>query len=1223
MKRFRILLLFSVIFIVSCATSGTVIDSDVSEVWEKEQDTVSVKARFFVLGNAWGPNSDMVLNSVQEKINKIPSEKNHILFLGDNVRGKSEAGVKEHLQRQVAVSKASKAKAFFVPGNYDWEFDGTKGLEVMEDYLEKALDTDEVLTPNNGCPLESIEISESIQLLVIDSQWYLENWDKHSGMNDKCEIKTRKKLLLEIEGELKDHANKLVLFAMHHPLYTNGFHGGRFSARDHLFPLQGNIPLPGIGTLVAQIRSQGGPSIQDRFNLRYREMVDALIPLLTENEQRILVVSGHEQNLQYIEQGAIHQIISGAGNDAKPVGVSDNGLFSHGGQGFAEVAILADGSAWTTFFGVDAAGNTTQLFQKKVIAAPVPPKLDHLPTDFPKTMEASVYDLDLVDRSDFFTSFWGNHYRAVYGTKVEAKVAILDTLYGGLTIERPGGGHQTKSLRLLTKEGKEYNMRALKKSATQFLKSTTFKGVDGDKYFSETVTEELILDFYTAAHPYAAFAIPTLAKAAGVYYTTPELFYVPQQKALGKYNEEYGDQLYMIVEKPSDEYTHKKNFGYPDDIESTDDLLSRLRKDEDFVLDEEAYIRARIFDMLIGDWDRHSDQWRWAVFENDGGKTVFVPIPRDRDQVFANFDGSFLNLLRKLMGGVNQLGVYGPDIHDVEWFNVAGSKLDRALVKRSDKTVWLEQARILQKALNEQIVDEAFKALPKEVQDSTIVEIKSHLLARKDNLVSIVDRYYSAFIKFQMITGTDKDDYFEITRLPGGVTRIVGYRIKDGEKGELLFDRTFNSEETNEIWLYGLDDDDVFTVTGEGDRPVLLRIIGGQEKDRYNIKNGKGIKVYDRRSKDHEIVNKGGAQFRFTNFYEANLYDYQKKPSTGGSIGLFTGYNPDTGFSIAARFEKTVDQFITNPYGRKFNLSTQYHFLTQGLDIEFAKRYAAAVGSFNMLLQGRATSKNYTQNFFGFGNETRNDDERLGIDFNRVNLSWYEGGFGFETASDYGSFFQIGLNLQAVDIIRNGANFFDQNFSEAFGARSYFLKPSLTYRYKNFNDLYFPTKGMLFQVEGGAIDALDSQTLNAFIDAGVTFYNSLLSNNRLVLKTEAKSFVTIGDRPQFYQSAQLGAARGLRSYRNERFTGDQNLLGSADLLYSFEELKTFLFPLAINVFAGYDVGRVWVSDERSRQWHESYGGGVLLKWTDAILGNVSAFHGAEGWRIAYGFGVSF
>jgi hypothetical protein len=30
------------------------------------------------------------------------------------------------------------------------------------------------------------------------------------------------------------------------------------------------------------------------------------------------------------------------------------------------------------------------------------------------------------------------------------------------------------------------------------------------------------------------------------------------------------------------------------------------------MFDEDEYIKARLFDMLIGDWDRHYDQWRWA-----------------------------------------------------------------------------------------------------------------------------------------------------------------------------------------------------------------------------------------------------------------------------------------------------------------------------------------------------------------------------------------------------------------------------------------------------------------------------------------------------------------------------------------------------------------------------------------------------------------------------------
>ncbi len=70
------------------------------------------------------------------------------------------------------------------------------------------------------------------------------------------------------------------------------------------------------------------------------------------------------------------------------------------------------------------------------------------------------------------------------------------------------------------------------------------------------------------------------------------------------------------------------------------------------LLDEASYIRARLFDMLIGDWDRHEDQWRWASFK-ENGKTIYRPIPRDRDQAFSIMaDGALLNFATKISSGI-------------------------------------------------------------------------------------------------------------------------------------------------------------------------------------------------------------------------------------------------------------------------------------------------------------------------------------------------------------------------------------------------------------------------------------------------------------------------------------------------------------------------------------------------------------------------------------------
>ena len=58
--------------------------------------------------------------------------------------------------------------------------------------------------------------------------------------------------------------------------------------------------------------------------------------------------------------------------------------------------------------------------------------------------------------------------------------------------------------------------------------------------------------FFTGSHPYAPFTIGTLADKIGVFHTNPVLYYVPKQNALGYYNDDFGDELYMIEERASD-----------------------------------------------------------------------------------------------------------------------------------------------------------------------------------------------------------------------------------------------------------------------------------------------------------------------------------------------------------------------------------------------------------------------------------------------------------------------------------------------------------------------------------------------------------------------------------------------------------------------------------------------------------------------------------------------
>lgn len=1198
----------------------------------------AVENVFYLIGDAGlSPENGMsnALKSLSTHLETQQQRKNDFtIFLGDNIYPKGlpdknssyRATAENALNGQIMAVDGFKGSSIFIPGNHDWYSNGLEGLKRQEKYIEDALGDDSFL-PENGCPLEVVDVGDDIQIIIIDTQWYLENWNENPTINDKCEIKTRDRFFNEVEGELKKAQNKTILFVMHHPMYTNGIHGGQYAAMKHVFPSQKKLPLPGLSSIAAQIRTQGGVSIQDRYNQKYNELMKRLETIALKSE-RLIFASGHEHTLQYIEEGRIKQIVSGSGTKESYATLSNNGLFSYGKQGFAKLVVYKDRSSWVQFFSaID--GDPEVIFTKEIIP-PYETDFDAsvLPDSFPDRVNVSIYSKEETNKTDFFESIWGENYRDVYSKKINAKVISLDTLYGGLTIVRKGGGHQTKSLRLKTKDGRELNMRALRKSPTQYIQTVIFKDNYIKDEFDETVVEDFVLDFYTAAHPYAFLAIPILSDAANVYHTNPRLFYVPKQKFLGKYNNEYGDELYMIEERPEENYTDKKNFGYADDIESTHDILEKIREDEKYKIDETSYIRARLFDMLIGDWDRHQDQWRWAQFDQPNGDKLFRPIPRDRDQVFSNFDGTLLDIGRNVISAAKQLQVYDTELKDIRWMNNAGHKLDKALIKQADKKVWLEQAKFLQHQLTDDVIENAFNTLPTQAKDETIEDIKSNLIGRRSNLMDIATRYANYLDELVILTATDKDDYIELNRKSNGESHIKISRIKNGEKGEVIVDRTFNKEVTDEIWIYGLDDDDVFEVNGNGDNPIFTRLIGGQNNDVYILNNGKSLKVYDHKSKPNTVEVNNGANLKFTDNYESNLYDYKKFIQKTGILTPNIGFNPDDGFRVGVGFTYTNKGFERNPFSQQHSFTSGYYFATNGFDLRYTGEFATIAGGWNLIIGGIFTSENFTTNFFGIGNETVNNDDILDFDFNRVKTATKAVNVGIKKAAGYGSNYGFKLLFEDIELQDTPDRFITTLVpvsNTEFYDNRYFAAFMGTYDYHSVDNEIATTRGMDFNVDAGARAEVD-QTENTygFLDAHLGFYNAVSKNRKLVLKTDITTQLRFGDDFLFYQAANIGdGGGGLRGYRTQRFTGKNSLVTNADLRYSFDSFKTRWFPLQIGVFTGIDVGRVWVDNEDSNKWHNSYGGGFWVAIADTIAGTFNLFHGADGLRASFGFGFNF
>ena len=271
------------------------------------------------------------------------------------------------------------------------------------------------------------------------------------------------------------------------------------------------------------------------------------------------------------------------------------------------------------------------------------------------------------------------------------------------------------------------------------------------EYMRNTVAEDVVQDYYTTAHPYAPFATAPLMDAINIPHATPKIYYVPKQKELGRFNETYGDKLYMLEEHVGDENKDFEAFGSPEDIISTSDILLELQEDKDVRIDEAAYIKARLFDMLVGDGDRHADQWRWALHTQDDGAKLYKPIPRDRDNAFPKYDGVFPAILKLAAPISRNMQSYTKENPSTKWLNHAGYYLDKSFINSADWNTWKTQAEYIQNNLTDEVIDNAFASLLEDTQDESIAVIRETMKKRRDKLVAMAQDYYDYFKKHEIV----------------------------------------------------------------------------------------------------------------------------------------------------------------------------------------------------------------------------------------------------------------------------------------------------------------------------------------------------------------------------------------------------------------------------------------------------------------------------------------
>lgn len=1169
--------------------------------WCANAQEDSIQQRLFLIGDGGELHNgkQVVVDWLKKNVNWNDT-RNSAIYLGDNIYPlglpmEGEQGYayyKRVIDSQIDLVRGKKSRAFFVMGNHDW-MNGKQGgwqraLNQIN-YINGLEQENIVAQPTEGCPGPvPIEISDKVVLVMMDSQWFLYLHDK-PGPGSNCTSKTVEEFATELQEIAAMHPNQLLVLVMHHPMYSHGVHGGDYTWKEHLFPFTAfkknlYIPLPVLGSVYPITRGVFG-NVQDIKHPLYQTMVDAIEPILKSHPSAV-AVAGHEHNLQLIEKDSVHYIVSGSG--AKLTRLSERGkmgklLFSDLNFGFVLLEVRKSGRVEARFYNIDSKGLSDPNFVKDLKRIDTLPQRivkDSIP-ELPKKIVVAANPR--LKGNPLRNFFMGKNYRPEWTTPVEVDVLNLGTEMGGLSPIKQGGGKQTKSLRLQERGGKEWVLRSIEKFPETAIPTD----------LRTTFTRQVVEQGISASYPFAPLSIAPLAQAARNPVVRRKLVYIPDDPRLGRFRNSFRNTLAVLEERQP--VGVKK-------VYNTDELVTRLAKDNDDHVDQPAVLRARLLDNFIMDFDRHEDQWHWATRDTGKGK-IYYPIPRDHDQAF------YIN--RGIIPGLAKKPWFTPELQgfqaksdNIKTFNRPARNFDRFFLNELDWNTWDRQIDTFLSAMTDSVLRVALRRQPDETVHNNADFIIETLQKRREVFRKEMRTYYNFISREVNIVGSNQREIFLVEKDDSGRVALAVHKVdKQGQRSSRIYSRLFDPAVTREIRIYGLQDNDSFWVSG-GKSPIQVRIIGGPGEDVfYNTSEvGKKVIVHDVNFEPNHFA---GDTSRFykqvsdnprQNMYNRLFYKYDVVQP-----GVSVGYNVDDGIFLGARLEATRQGFRKEPYAARHLLVARRALRTASTVFRWESDFIRVFRTTDLLIRADARAPVNVTNFFGIGNNTAFDKGKPGseryyrVRYDIANASvllrkQLQSWFGVY----YGPSYQ-GFNLKERE---NRERFVSLEYQNGDNNNLYrthhYLGAQVGIDINSRNNRVLPTRGIQFDAHVRPLVGLNGVSNSIVqLNSDMRIFASFAPQARLVYAFRLGASHNIG-KYAFQQAQYLGGTENLRGFRRDRFAGRSMLYNNLELRLKIADFNTYLFPGQIGILAFNDIGRVWADGESSQRWHVGNGLGIYF-----------------------------
>lgn len=803
-------------------------------------------------------------------------------------------------------------------------------------------------------------------------------------------------------------------------------------------------------------------------------------------------------------------------------------------------------------------------------------------------------DYDKV--SKFHRFLFGENYRKEYAAETQVPVIRLSSIKGGLSPLQRGGGNQTHSLRLVDKQGKEWVLRTVEKYPEVLLPAE----------LRQTFAKDIIKDNMSAQHPFSALVVPVLADAAGVSHSNPMIGWVLPDENLGEYAEVFQNTLCLLEEREP-----------TGDSDNTGKMLRKLNENSDNSADGRLMLKAKALDFMLGDWDRHEDQWRWLPEKTDTG-IKYIVVPRDRDQVFYLSQG-VIPRFAQVSWLLPMIQGYERNIQNINWFFWEGRSTYNRLFGQIEEKEWMSIVNEFCAEMTDEVFEKALKRLPEPSYSLRHDGLLAQMKERRTQLPEMMRTYYRFINRIVDVQGSNKNELIRVSDNAQKGLMITMHKVaKDGRLKEQFFQRTYDPALTKEIRLYVRDGNDSLILDNKTS-DIKLRIVNGEGNKHYEILNSRRkVPFYAM----EEGVTYSGEASRLSKHISNDTSNTHYVPTDNYSRKmtlLNAGFNADDGISLGLSLKVMSPGFRKLPYGNIHSFSFLHSFKTNAFNFKYAGEWFQALGKADITLQASAYAPENSQNFFGLGNETPYDKTGKYIKYYRARFSLYE----LDPALRWHAgkvTWSVGPNFQYYRFNRddNSGRFISNSEllhspdSAVIHEDKLYAGLSLSFIRNTRSNPVLPSSGSYTDAKLRFYTGLNTASQSSVqLQASHAFYQPLGSSKRFVLTDRLGGALTFGHQA-FYQSAFIGGQGNLLGFRAFRFGGQHSLYNNLEIRAKVANFGGYILPGQFGLTAFFDTGRVWQKEDTSDVWHYSYGGGVY--YAPAILTVVQAqlAHSKEG-----------